>query len=68
MQIHQNLGVSPLQLLFGNAVDIDRNLFNNTTSTQNQDTIRNMNDLRYRTWFNSIMSRQQTLMEVAMKT
>ena len=67
-QIHQAIGVSPIQLMFGNAVEMDRHLFTDPTVTHQQNTINKMNDIRYQTWMDSMMLRQQTLMEIAMKT
>ena len=54
--------------MFGNAVEMDRHLFTDPTVTHQQNTINKMNDIRYQTWMDSMMLRQQTLMEIAMTT
>ena len=67
-QVHESIGVSPLQLMFGNAIDMDRVLFTDENAISLRDEITKINDLRYREWADSMLSRQQTLIEVAIKT
>ena len=66
-QVHQSIGISPLQLLFGNAIDVDRMLLTNNEAFANREEINRINDTRYREWADTMLDRQQTLIEVAMK-
>ena len=47
-QVHQSIGVSPLQLMHGNAIDVDRMLFCIEDVSSMREEVHSMNDLRYR--------------------
>ena len=55
-QVHQSIGVSPLQLMYGNAVDVDRKLFRNEDVSSMREEVQSMNDLRYREWTDSMLN------------
>lgn len=54
--IHHSTGVSPAQILFGNAVDLDRGLFNSHVPTAKMST-----------WMADMLQAQASIMEVARK-
>ena len=54
-QVHQSIGVSPLQLMYGNAIDVDRMLFCDEDVSSMREEIQTMNDLRYREWADSML-------------
>ena len=67
-QVHQSIGVSPTQLLFGNAIDMDRIILKDEQSKVHLDRVQELKDIRYREWADKMLLKQQELMEVAMRT
>ena len=56
-QVHSSIGVSPAQILFGNAIDLDRILLPKALSADlDINTVKND---RYRTWVTSMRSAQK---------
>jgi hypothetical protein len=68
-QIHESIGVSPLQLMYGNSLDMDRLLVMPTAQVQEElDAVNQLNDLRYADWTKKLISQQSNLLKVAMET
>jgi hypothetical protein len=65
-QIHSSIGVSPAQIMFGNAIDLDRILIPKAPSAELD--ITTVKDDRYRTWLTSMLSTQKDVMNVALET
>ena len=56
-QVHSSIGVSPAQILFGNAIDLDQILLPKALSADLD--INTVKDDRYRTWLTSMLSAQK---------
>ena len=68
-QIHESIGVSPLQLMYGNSLDMDRLLVMPTAQVQVElDAVNQLNDQRYADWTKKLISQQSNLLKVAMET
>jgi transposase InsO family protein len=58
---HESIGVSPAQLLFGNAVDLDRGLYSPVKLMESTSTSEN----NLREWYDKMLSHQTTLLKIA---
>ena len=56
-QVHSSIGVSPAQILFGNAIDLDQILLPKALSADLD--INTVKDDRYRTWLTPMLSEQK---------
>ena len=67
-QVHSSIGVSPIQLMFGNAIDLDRFLISDDSVEDQINIVKSMNNQRYIDWADTMILKQHTLMDVALST
>ena len=67
-QVHSNIGVSPIQLMFGNVIDLDRFLISDDSVEDRINIVKSMNNQRYIDWADTMILKQHTLMDVALST
>jgi hypothetical protein len=60
---HSSIGCSPAELLFGNAVTLDRNLYHNLPSSMDNSSKRISTNMK--TWVDKMLSAQKTLIDIA---
>eukprot|EP01038_Epipyxis_sp_PR26KG_P000132 gene132-189_t len=68
-QVHESIGVSPIELLYGNAISLDRrHLFStHVTETEQSTVVEGMNDSRYSDWVDRMLNKQRIAIETAIK-
>ena len=67
-QVHLSIGLRPLQILLGNAIDMDRILIPNKSIASQRQQIETINNISYQDLADKLIERQQTLMNVAIET
>jgi hypothetical protein len=60
---HSSIGCSPAELLFGNAVTLDRNLYHNLPSSMDSSSKRISTTMK--TWVDKMLSAQEALIDIA---